>query len=161
MRTAQETAIELITAAVNENGQPVDTETMYRDMLNECYSFASVGGPFAHMQPATVLESEDPTAYRCGKVDYLDSCELYEFGSESYNKDNLEEIREEVKDALDSEIKDMERDLEELEEELADELGSEDPKEGDEARLQEGIDFLKDSLIEKQAILEAVNAYTF
>lgn len=50
----------------------IDTDTLYDDMLDECYSFESVGGPFAHMQPSRVLEEVDPIAYRCGKNDWED-----------------------------------------------------------------------------------------
>ena len=51
----------------------VDTSTAYDDMLDECYSLESVGGPFAHMLASRVLEEVDPIAYRCGQNDYEDS----------------------------------------------------------------------------------------
>ena len=77
---------------------PVDTEQAYNDMLDECYSFKSVGGIFACMEPHRVLEVMDPIAYRCGKNDYGDSLwEEYEEVNESfYDKREVQDIRDEV-----------------------------------------------------------------
>ena len=77
---------------------PVDTEELYDSMLDECYSFKSVGGIFACMEPHRVLEEMDPIAYRCGKNDYEDSLrEEYEEVNESfYDKREVQDIRDEV-----------------------------------------------------------------
>jgi len=77
---------------------PVDTEELYNSMLDECYSFKSVGGIFACMEPHRVLEEMDPIAYRCGKNDYEDSLrEEYEEVNESfYDKREVQDIRDEV-----------------------------------------------------------------
>ena len=50
-----------------------DAHKAYDEMLNECYSFKSVGGPFTHFEPAQVLKEFDETAYRTGFNDWLDS----------------------------------------------------------------------------------------
>lgn len=48
-----------------------DVEQMYRDMLDDVYGPAKIGGyEYDH---ATALESVDPTAYRCGFADYTSS----------------------------------------------------------------------------------------
>lgn len=58
--------------AIRESLTPVDVEQAYRDMLDEVFSFESVGRAFAHMSPADVLLSQDPIAYHCGRHDYMD-----------------------------------------------------------------------------------------
>jgi len=88
---------------VEEDLTPIDTEESYKDMLNECYSFESVGGIFADMEPARVLEEMDPTAYRCGKNDYEDSldetCE--EINDQYYNREEVQDIRDDIEDEED------------------------------------------------------------
>ena len=37
--------------AIEDQLTPVDTEQLYENMLDECYSFKGVGGPFQYMQP--------------------------------------------------------------------------------------------------------------
>ena len=77
---------------------PVDMEELYNSMLDECYSFESVGGIFACMEPHRVLEEIDPIAYRCGKNDYENSLrEEYEEVNESfYDKREVQDLRDEV-----------------------------------------------------------------
>lgn len=60
--------IERVEAELDE----IDMDERYRDMLDECYSFDSVGGPFESMQPSRVLEEVDPIAFRCGFNDWFD-----------------------------------------------------------------------------------------
>lgn len=43
---------------------------LYRDMLDEVYGEINIGVTF---QPSAVLEEMDPTAFRCGFADYMDS----------------------------------------------------------------------------------------
>ena len=155
-------------AAVKEDGQPRDMDAAYREALDEIYSFKSVGGPFACMQPSRVLEECDPTAYRCGFSDWLDSEEVTEIGDEYFDSKELEDIREQVADALDSEITDLESAIEDLEDDLeeieANTAG--DPvefqdKQNDLAGKRQSIDDSAAELEEKQAILAAVKAYAF
>lgn len=155
-------------AAVKEDGQPRDMDAAYREALDEIYSFKSVGGPFACMQPSRVLEECDPTAYRCGFSDWLDSEEVTEIGDEYFDSKELEDIQEQVADAMDSEItdlegaiEDLESDLEEIEASTADEPASFQDKQNDIASKQIEINDSTAELEEKQAILAAVKAYTF
>lgn len=76
----------------------------YNEMLDDCFSFASVGGPFEHMSPARVLAEVDPTAYRCGFNDWLDSLDSGE-GFKAH--DDLVERRGELED----EIEELEAEL--------------------------------------------------
>ena len=80
---------------VKDELTPVDTDSLYRDMLDECYSFESVGGIFKGMQPSRVLEEMDPTAFQCGKNDYEDFLreDYDEFDEQFYKKDEVQNIR--------------------------------------------------------------------
>jgi hypothetical protein len=44
---------------------------LYEDMLNECYRRVEFGN--LSYAPSTVLREVDPTAFRCGFNDYVDS----------------------------------------------------------------------------------------
>ena len=48
-----------------------DLEQMYDEMLNDCYEEVNICG--MTYEPADCLRHMDPTAYRCGLADYLDS----------------------------------------------------------------------------------------
>lgn len=93
-----------------------------------------MGGPFTYMQPASVLESDDPTAYRCGFNDWLDaeSDRIVEIGGNYYDRDEAESAREEFMDGLDSELKDAEAELEAEEEQ-------DEPDAEEVARLKEVV----------------------
>lgn len=94
----------------------IDQERVYDDMLDECYSFESVGGIFASMSPSRVLREVDPIAYRCGMNDYFGTSDDYfEIEGELYEKSEVEKARDEFVDNLDSEISDCEKEIEEME----------------------------------------------
>lgn len=81
-----------------------DLETAFEDMLDDCYSFKDVGGPFACMSPSIVLKECDPVAFRCGVNDYADGDDRWEeFEGEMYDKDELNELREECQAEFDEE----------------------------------------------------------
>lgn len=50
-----------------------ELQKQYDGMLDEYYSFKSVGGPFSDMQPSEVLQKIDPIWYQERLNDYLDS----------------------------------------------------------------------------------------
>lgn len=85
----------------------MDVEERFSDMLDECYSFKSVGGPFAHMLPSRVLRECDETAFRCGANDYADSLskdgEIEYIAEDWYDAKEVEQIREEVEDEFTTE----------------------------------------------------------
>jgi hypothetical protein len=97
---------------VMEECTAIDREQRFRDMLDECYSFDSVGGPFAHMSPAKVLEEMDPTAFRCGVNDYMDGEGTVEVGGDDYDGDEVDAAAEEYIDGLRNELADLESQLE-------------------------------------------------
>lgn len=104
-----------LTDRIKEELKPVNVEKLYDEMLDECFSFQSVGGIFAHMSPSRVLAECDPTAYRCGMNDYVYNLELIEIGSDYYKQDDCEEQRDELIEELDNQISDIESEIEELE----------------------------------------------
>ncbi|MBU6454380.1 MAG: hypothetical protein KGS72_21610 [Cyanobacteria bacterium REEB67] len=56
---------------VETEGEKVDIEELYRDLLDEIYEPVRFGD--LEYSPATVLESVDPTAFRMGANEYADS----------------------------------------------------------------------------------------
>jgi len=56
---------------VKEEGTAIDADEMYADLLDECYEPFKMGD--LEYSPSQVLKDVDPTAYRIGKQDYLDS----------------------------------------------------------------------------------------
>lgn len=95
---AKLTIDEQVNARVIDELTPIDMEARFNDMLDECYSFDAVGGPFASMQPSRVLLECDPVAHRCGVNDYADgerdnATEIY---GDYYDTDEVQAIRDEV-----------------------------------------------------------------
>lgn len=92
----------------------VDTERAYDDMLDECYSFKSVGGPFEFMSPSQVLRVCDPTAYRCGFSDWLDSQgdRWIEVEGSFYDRRQVSDMRDEIVYEVEKEIAELEKELE-------------------------------------------------
>jgi hypothetical protein len=106
------TIAETITARIIADCRPVDREARFDAMLDDCYSFESIGGPFAYMQPSAVLREMDPTAYRCGVNDMEDAEEWVEIEGEYYERADVEQAIEDAKTDLECEISDLERELE-------------------------------------------------
>ena len=156
MKTLEEInaeALRLITEKVREDHRPVDSDACYRAMLDECYDFSSVGGPFSHMLASRVLEEMDPTVYRCGKNDWMDGEDIREFDGSEWDGSDLDEAKEAVADELENQISDRKQEVEEIEAEPVTDENAEPNTE----RLAE----LRDELDELNATLAAVNAYSF
>lgn len=166
-------ALRLITEKVREDHRPVDSDARYRAMLDEVYDFSSVGGPFSHMLASRVLEEMDPTAYRCGKNDWMDGEDIREFDGSEWDGSDLDEAKEEVEDDLESEISDKEKEegkaeaeVEKAEERVAaaSEEDSADNLDDAKEELSQARDRLADvqaELVKLNATLAAVNAYSF
>jgi len=96
---------------------PVCQETIYDDMLDECYSFEAVGGPFACMSASRVLKEVDPTAYRCGMNDYFGTDDTYtEVGAQLYERREVATAQAQFVEELESEASDLEKEIEECNE---------------------------------------------
>lgn len=104
---------------ITTNLTPLDTEELYANMLDECYGEAEIAG--YTFSTSRALKELDPTAFRCGENDYIDSLSLVEIEGDYYGQDAVEQERDGLVEELESELSD-------LEEELAD-FDSEDDKE--------------------------------
>lgn len=93
----------------------INREERFDAMLDEVYSFESVGGPFASMSPSRVLKECDPIAHRCGVNDYGDGEGWVEVSGEDYESDDVDKARAEFVEGLESEISDLETEIEDLE----------------------------------------------
>lgn len=85
---------------IEQDCSPVDTDEMYDDMLDECCGPVHIGA--LEYGAAYALKELDPTAYRCGKVDYLDGETrdggLCEVNGEYYQEADVQEVLEELAD---------------------------------------------------------------
>jgi|APGre2960657404_1045060.scaffolds.fasta_scaffold21464_2 hypothetical protein len=120
MKTKFDTLKDLA-AHIADKCTPVDREAAFDAMLDDCYSFEKVGGPFACMSPSRVLLACDPIAYRCGVNDYADGEKWTEIGSETYETSGAEIARTEFVGELETEAEALETEIEE-ESERADTL---------------------------------------
>lgn len=140
---------EIITALIDHiknECKPIDQEAAYDDVLDECYSFKSVGGIFASMSPSRVLREVDPVAYRCGMNDYFGTSDHYEIDGDVYDNSAVDDAREEFESEMESAISDLEAEIEE----------AENDEDFDLSKLAE----MKRKLDEKQADLKEVKDYT-
>lgn len=85
---------------------PDDYENEYCEMLNEEGPVKVAGLTFEADQ---IIRELDPTAYRCGLLDYVD-------GIEKSDVQEYQDLEEELEE-LESELTDLENELEEKEEE--------------------------------------------
>lgn len=109
------TTITTLIEKIQDECTPVDREAAFDAMLDDCYSFEKVGGPFAYMSPSRVLKEVDPVAYRCGVNDYADSEEWLEIAGDYYRSDEVENVRDAFISDLESEVSDLEGEIEDLE----------------------------------------------
>lgn len=133
--------INRLEAHITAECSAIDREARFDEMLDECYSFDSVGGPFAHMSPSRVLKEMDPIAYRCGVNDYEDGEGWVEVDGESYDQREAEKAKDSFLDDLNSELSD-------LQSELSDEESEEDPNIQTVAQLKRQIAGMEDAIAE-------------
>lgn len=148
MTTTQNPIIAKLISHIEAECTAVDREAVFNDMLDECYSFESVGGPFAHMSPSRVLLECDPVAHRCGVNDHFGCDDSYvEVGAETYRKDEVDEAKE-------SFLEDMDTQINALEIEIEGDESDEDPN------VQE-LAAKRRQLADLQADKQAADDYTF
>ena len=85
---------------------PEEHEEEYKDALDE-QGDVVIGS--LHYSPSYVLREVDPTAYRCGLADYIDSLDVSDDPA-------YKELEEEL-ETLENELADLEGELDDLEEE--------------------------------------------
>lgn len=151
--TTTNPVIEKMLAHIVAECSAVDRDAAFNEMLDECYSFDSVGGPFAHMCPSRVLLECDPVAHRCGVNDYADGQDWTEVNGETYQDDDIEKAKEEFIDELRAELSTLETERDNMESETAAESASD--TELSEAR------HLASAIADKEAEIEACEKYTF
>lgn len=134
-------------AHIADNCKAIDREARFDDMLDECYSFDKVGGPFENMSPSRVLKEVDPIAYRCGVNDWADGEGWIEIDGENYDSDEVGKAKDSFVDDLESEISDLETEIEE--------------EEADEEHNVSELAEMKRRLAEMHDNLKAVNAHNF
>jgi predicted ribosome quality control (RQC) complex YloA/Tae2 family protein len=105
---------------ITANLTPLDTEELYADMLDECYPDCEIAG--MSFTTSRALKELDPTAFRCGEVDYIDSLSLVEIDGDYYEQDAVEAEREGLIEELESEVSDLEDEISELDA-CAEEIG--------------------------------------
>ena len=83
----------LVEAEIEAQVEAIDEEE-YDQMLDDCYPPCEIGN--MTFEPSDVLKECDPTAYRCGMVDYADS--------------RREDFEDDVRDLIESMIESDEED---------------------------------------------------
>lgn len=167
-------ALRRITEQVRDGYKPVDSEERYDALLDELYQDKMEDiPPLRGQRVSRLIRENSPTDYRCGKVDWLDGEDIREFDGEEWDGSDLDEAKEAVEDALDCEISDKETEegeaesaVEKAEERVsaASEEDSADSLDDAKAELEAARDVLSDvqsELVELNAILAAVKAYSF
>ena len=137
---------------ISDNLAPLDTEELYANMLDDCYGEVEIAG--MTFQTSRALKELDPTAFRCGLVDYIDSLSLVEIQGDYYEQDAVEQERDSLVDDLESELSDLEDELLENEKDIKNEVISEDAGQNESEKLQAQIDALT-------AEIEEIKDYCF
>ena len=89
---------------------PDDYEDQFDESLDESIPEIEIG--CLTYLPSHVLKNVDPTAYRCGLNDFVDSLDIED-------SDEYKALQEEI-DQLESDIEDLESEIEDLENQIAD-----------------------------------------
>ena len=89
---------------------PDDYEDQFDESLDESIPEIEIG--CLTYSPSHVLKNIDPTAYRCGLNDFVDSIDVED-------SDEYKALQDEI-DQLESDIKDLESEIEDLENQIAD-----------------------------------------
>ncbi len=88
----------IIDHLIKTHCQPVDGAEMFEEMLDECCEEVKVGN--CTFSPSQVLKECDPTAFRIGISENLDSLaedsRLYEHDGEYYHMADIEDMLEEI-----------------------------------------------------------------
>jgi hypothetical protein len=121
-------------------------------MLDECFPDCEIAG--MSFTTSRALKELDPTAFRCGESDYIDSLSLVEINGDYYEQDAVEAERDSLVDDLESELSDLEDELLENEKDIKNEVISEEAGIAESEELQAKIDALT-------AEIEEIKEYVF
>lgn len=83
-----------------------DLDDLYDEFLDGCYPKESREGVCGlSTSPSKLIKENDPTRYRCGKNDWLDSQTkediLFDIGEQYLTADELETFKDDLKDKID------------------------------------------------------------
>ena len=137
------------------NLTPLDTEELYANMLDECYGEVKIAG--MSFQTSRALKELDPTAFRCGMVDYIDSLSLVEIDGDYFEFEACDAERDELISELESEISDLETEISDLESEIED-LSEEESQTAEDAKeILTQIDSRRESIEGINMKIAAIN----
>lgn len=139
-------------AQITENLTPLDTEELYCNMLDECYPDCEIAG--MKFTTSRALRELDPTAYRCGENDYIDSLSLIEISGDYYEQDAVETERDSLVTDLEMEMDELKGDIDLINDDIQDETFTLEDGEAQIREVQEKIDALT-------AEIEEIKEYTF
>lgn len=107
------TPAEILTRIQSEATQYSERELheQYDNMMDECCEEVKIGS--LRYAPSNALKAVDPTAYRCGFVDWLDSERerIVEIAGDYYDRDSVEKALDELEAEIEAE-ENLEIDLE-------------------------------------------------
>lgn len=137
---------------ITNNLTPLDTEELYANMLDDCYGEVSIAG--MNYQTSRALKELDPTAFRCGEVDYIDSLSLVEIGGDYYEQDAVETERDSLLTDLEMEADEFKGDIDQVNDDILDEIYTQEEGEVEIRKIQEKLDALT-------AEIEKIKEYVF
>lgn len=80
--------------AIDNDLTILHAEDLFDEMLDECYGTVKIG-PYEY-ETSRALKEVDPTAYRCGCADYIDSivqeCAVYQLEDGTLIQENPEDV---------------------------------------------------------------------
>ena len=78
---------------IKENCEAIDEEELFEELLNDCYPLVEIGS--CTFYPADIMKELDPTCFRIGTQEHIDSLiqdgEIYESDGEYYQVFDIEE----------------------------------------------------------------------
>ncbi len=88
----------VITHLIEQHCTAVDGEDLFEETLDECYEEVTVG--CCTFSPSAVMKELDPTCFRIGAQENLDSLaedhQLYEAGGNYYNMHEVDEMIDDI-----------------------------------------------------------------
>ncbi len=88
----------VITHLIEQHCTAVDGEDLFEEILDECYEEVKIG--YSTFSPSQIVKELDPTAFRIGAQENLDSLaedsQLYECNSDYYNTHEVEEMIDDI-----------------------------------------------------------------
>jgi hypothetical protein len=83
---------------IQDRCESIDDEALFDEMLDECYPEIELG--CCSWTPSHVMSELDPTAYRIGVQEHIDSlvedCQLYESDGDYYQTFDIEEMLHDI-----------------------------------------------------------------